>query len=392
MPETLQLIRYAIVGYGSAARTIHLPLLAFEPRMKLQAIVARKPETRDEAANRHAGVKVYASVEEMLASGDVDLVIVTTPHESHAEISIRSLAAGKSVVVDKPMCLSVAEYEAMHTAQEKSGKLLTVFHNARLSGDFLTLRSIIDSGKLGDLKWLEVNWNRHGLSKRSAWRNDANAAGGRLIDLGVHLFDQVLQVFPERVTSAYTRINRDWPDAQVESACTITIGFEGMGETGRTAIIDVGSMTRIPKPKYHAIGTTGTWTKPGGLVDPQDAALASGDYADACEDPTNIGTLVDPTGTYPTPTIAGDWRKFYANVADVLLDHATPLVNLEEMRRVISVMEAAIESDRRGDVVKLPVPSPGTPGEGQGEGLSANQSTLEDPHPGPLPAYRERGK
>jgi scyllo-inositol 2-dehydrogenase (NADP+) len=294
-------------------------------------------------------VKVYASVNDMLADGDVDLVLITTPHESHAEIAIASLNAGKNVVTDKPMCLSLVEYDAMRSAQAKSGKLLTVFHNARLSGDYLTLRSIIGSGKLGDLRWLEVNWNRQGLSKRSAWRNDTNSAGGRLIDLGVHLFDQVLQVFPERVTSVYTRINRDWPDAKVESACMITIGFE----TGRTAVVDVGSMSRIPKPKYHAVGTLGTWSKPGGLFDPQEAALASGNYADAREDTTPAGTLIDATGSHATPTIAGDWRKFYANVADVLLDRATPTVTLDEMRQVIAVMEAAMESDRRGEVIKL---------------------------------------
>ena len=349
MTDAPKTLRYAIVGYGSAAKTIHLPLLAFEPRLKLHAIVARKPETREEASNKHKNVITYASTDEMLRDDAIDLVIITTPHESHAPISIQSLEAGKNVVTDKPMCLTLAEYDAMQAAQEKSGKLLTVFHNARLSGDFLTLQSIVESGRLGELKWLEVNWNRHGLSKRSAWRNDATAHGGRLIDLGVHLFDQILQVFPERVTSVYSRINRDWPDAKVESACTLVIGFE----TGRTAIVDVGSMTRIPKPKYHAIGTNGTWTKPGGLVDPQDAALASGNYADASEDVATIGTLVDPTGTYPTPTIAGDWRRYYANVADVLLNNAPPLVSLDEMRRVIAVMEAAIESGKTGEVVKL---------------------------------------
>ena len=342
-------IRYAIVGYGSAARTIHLPLLAFEPRLTLHGIVARRPETREEAAHRHPNARVYPSVEEMLADGEVDLVIITTPHASHAPISIQSLDAGKHVVTDKPMCLTTVDYEAMRAAQERSGKLLTVFHNARLSGDYLTLRSVVDSGRLGELRWLEVNWNRHGLSKRSAWRNDRDANGGRLIDLGVHLFDQVLQLFTERVTSVYTRMNRDWPDAQVESACMVTIGFE----SGRTALIDVGSMTRIPKPKYHAVGTGGTWSKPGGLVDPQDAALASGNYEDATEDIAAIGTLVDGSGTRPTPTISGDWRKYYANIADVLLNGAEPLVKLEEMRRVIAVMEAAIESDRRGEVVKL---------------------------------------
>lgn len=348
MSDAANNVRYAIVGYGTAGKGIHLPLLAFEPRLQLHGIVARKPETREQIANEQH-CKTYASVEEMNADPDVELVIITTPHEGHAPIAIASLNAGKHVVTDKPMCLTLAEHDAMVEAQRKSGTLLTVFHNARLSGDYLTLRSIIDSGKLGELRWLEVNWNRHGLSKRSAWRNDANANGGRLIDLGVHLIDQVLRVFTERVTSVYTRMNRDWPDAKVESACMVTIGFEG----GRTAIIDVGSMTRIPKHKYHAVGTVGTWTKPGGLVDPQDAALASGNWDDAAEDLATIGTLVDPTGAYPTPTIAGDWRKYYHNLADVLLEHATPLVNLDEMRRVIAVMEAAIESARSGNVIKL---------------------------------------
>lgn len=341
-------VRYAIVGYGTAGKGIHLPLLAFEPRLKLHGIVARRPEVREQIEVEQK-CRAYATVEEMNADPDVELVIITTPHEGHAPIAIAALNAGKHVVTDKPMCLTLDEYDAMVAAQQRSGTLLTVFHNARLSGDYLTLRSIVDSGRLGDLRWLEVNWNRHGLSKRSAWRNDATAHGGRLIDLGVHLIDQVLQVFPDRVTSVYTRMNRDWPDAKVESACMVTIGFE----SGRTAILDVGSMTRIPKPKYHAVGTQGTWTKPGGLVDPQDAALASGNWEDANEDVATTGTLVDPTGSYPTPTVAGDWRKYYHNVADVLLEHATPLVHVDEMRRVIAVMEAALESARTGDVVKL---------------------------------------
>jgi scyllo-inositol 2-dehydrogenase (NADP+) len=343
-----RVIRCAIIGYGSAGKGIHLPLLAWEPRLKLRGIVARRPEVREQIAIEQKCL-AYASIEAMCADADVDLVIITTPHDSHASVAIAALNAGKHVVTDKPMCLTLDEHAAMAAAQERSGKLLTVFQNARLSGDYLTLRAMIESGKLGDLRWLEINWNRHGLSKRSAWRNDANAAGGRLIDLGVHLIDQALQVFTERPTSVYTRMNRDWPEAKVESACMITIGFEG----GRTAIIDVGSMTRIPKPKYHAVGTQGTWTKPGGLVDPQDAALASGNWDDAAEDVKTIGTLVDAHGAYPTPTIAGDWRRFYANVADVLLDGATPLVNLDEMRRVIAVMGAAIESARTGEVVRL---------------------------------------
>jgi scyllo-inositol 2-dehydrogenase (NADP+) len=346
MSETF--INYAIVGYGSAGRTIHLPLIAHEPRLKLRGIMARKAETREQAKAAH-GCLTYSTIEEMLGDEELDLVIITTPHDSHAPIAIQSLDAGKNVVTDKPMCLSMSEYDAMVEAQKRSGKLLTVFHNARESGDFRTLRSVMESGQLGEMRWLELNWNRHGLSQRSKWRNEASANGGRLIDLGVHLIDQALLVFPQRIMSVYTRMNKDWPDADVESACMITIAFDG----GGTAIIDVGSMTRYAKPKYIAVGTQATWTKPPNIYDPQDAAVSSSDYTKNIEPEMGYGTLIAEIATNQTHTISGDWRTFYYNLADVLLEGAKPLVQLDEMRRVILVMTAALESARTGDVVRL---------------------------------------
>lgn len=345
-------INYAIIGYGSAAQTIHLPLLAFEPRLRLRGVMARSAQTRDLAKSQHDCL-TYATLEEALGDDDLDLVLITTPHDSHASIAIDALNAGKHVVVDKPMCLTSRECDRMIDAQRASGKRLTVFHNARLSGDFLTLQSVLASQQLGDVRWLELAWNRHGLSKRSAWRNVAGTSGGRLIDLGVHLIDQALLVFPQKVASVHTRMNRDWPDADVESACTITIGFDGENGRGRTAIIDVGSMTRHPKSKYIAVGTKGTWSKPANLWDPQEPALAAGDYAKNVEPESGYGTLVTDTGSQTTPTLLGDWRRFYSNLADVLLERAEPMVTLDQMRRVIATMEAAIESAKTGQVVKL---------------------------------------
>lgn len=341
-------IPFAIIGYGSAAQTIHLPLIAFEPRLRLRGVFTRSATNRELAKTKH-GCIVYDTLDDALSDKELELVLITTPHDSHAAIAIEALKAGKHVVVDKPMCLTSGECARMIAAQKSSGKLLTVFHNARLSGDFLTLQSVIASKQLGQLKWLELNWNRHGLSKRSAWRNVADSAGGRLIDLGVHLIDQALLVFSQKVASVYTRMNRDWPGADVESACSITIGFED----GCTAIIDVGSMTRYPKPKYIAVGTEATWSKPPNLWDPQEPALASGDFSKNVEPEDGYGTLITETGATKTPTIQGDWRRFYHNLAGVLLDGAEPMVTLEEMRRVIAVMEAAIESGKRSDVIRL---------------------------------------
>ncbi len=346
-------VNFAIIGYGSAAQTIHLPLIAFEPRLHLHGVMARSAQTREFAKSKH-DCAVYPTLDESLNDPQIDLVIVTTPHDSHASIAVAALEAGKHVVVDKPMCLNTHECERMIEAQKHSGKLLTVFHNARLSGDFLTLQSVIASGQLGALKWLELSWNRHGLSKRSAWRNLASTSGGRLIDLGVHLIDQALLAFPQKVASVYTRMNRDWPDADVESACTVTIAFaDERGRGGCTAIIDVGSMTRYPKPKYIAVGTNATWSKPPNLWDPQEPALAEQDYAKNIEAEDAYGTLITETAASKTPTILGDWRRFYSNLADVLLEGAAPIVTLGQMQRVIAVMAAAIESGKSGDVVSL---------------------------------------
>lgn len=341
---------FVVIGYGFAGRSFHAYLLGLEPRLRLHGICARDVEKRAAAAKDH-GCKTYATFEEVLADTEVDGVILATPHDTHAPLAIAALDAGKHVVSDKVMCLNIAECDAMTAASERSGKLLTVFHNRRWDGDYLTVRKLIADGTLGDVRWLETSWQRYGVW--GGWRASIEKGGGRTYDLGAHMIDQTLMLFGNAdVASVHTRMHRDWTNAPTESHAMTTLAFAD----GRTAILDVGCMTRWPKPRWHVVGTEATFVKWG--EDPQERAMIAGDIDAAVEPPEQFGKLYTgqtKTGheATPIPTQAGRWRSYYENVADVLVNGAAPAVTLPQMRRLIRVIDTMFESSRTGQVVTL---------------------------------------
>ncbi len=340
-------VRVAVIGYGMAGRLFHSYLIGLTPRMKLHGIAARDPAIRQRAQHeRHC--HTYASFNDAIADPDVDLLVLATPHDTHAPSSIAAMEAGKHVVTDKVMCLSLAEYHAMADASRRTGKLLTVFHNRRWDGDFLTLQKAINDSVLGpadQVKWIEMAWQKHKMPLPDRWRGRRQAGGGQIYDLGAHLLDQLLLLFPQPITGVYCRMHTDWPSSEVESHAIITVTFEN----GATAICDVGCMTRSPKPRVYAVGPAATFVKYH--VDPQEAAMIAGDIDAAREDPSHYAQVTDTTGQHTMPTLPGRWRNFYENIAAVILDSAEPAVKLPEMQRLIGVIEAAFKSAATGQTV-----------------------------------------
>src|SRR5262249_29742769 len=138
-------VRAGILGYGFAGRDFHAYLLTHEPRIRLVAVASRDPDRRARAGADY-GVRTHATLEQMLAAGDLDLVIIATPHDVHAEQVLQVLEAGVHGVVDKVMCLTTAEADRMIAARDRAGVMLSVFHNRRWDGDYLTLRKAMAAG------------------------------------------------------------------------------------------------------------------------------------------------------------------------------------------------------------------------------------------------------
>ncbi len=342
-------VRVAIVGWGRWGRLCHGLLASTTPGMTLRGVVSRSPDKRADAERQH-GCPTYATLDDALA-GDAELFVLATPNDRHAVDAIACLEAGRHVLVDKPIATTVAQADAMLKAAATAGRVLSVFQNRRLDGDFLTVRRLVADGRLGDLRWAELAWQSFGPTR--GWRGDADRGGGRLVDLGSHLIDQLLVLMPGRIESVYARIVREFEDADVESDALVLIRFAD----GRTGVIDCSSRAALPKPRFYLRGTTATFEKFG--IDPQEGELSNGiDAVQAVREPreqwgrlrsASDGKLSGrPEDAERVETLPGDWPDFYANLRDSIRGGAELLVKPRESRRVLAVLEAAFRSEASG--------------------------------------------
>ncbi len=164
-------INVGVVGYWYSGRNFHSYLIGLEKRLKLYAVCARNPDRRKQAEKEY-GVKTFSNVDDTLKDGNIHLVVVATPHNMHAELSIKAMEAGKHVVVEKIMCMNTREADAMIEASKRNNVMLTVFHNRRWDGDYLTVRKILDEGLLGEPFLIEesIMWCNERVDA-SRWRS-----------------------------------------------------------------------------------------------------------------------------------------------------------------------------------------------------------------------------
>jgi scyllo-inositol 2-dehydrogenase (NADP+) len=337
-----------VLGYGYAGRCFHAYLLRFEPRLRLQAIASRALERREQAEREYPGVRTYETLEQMLEDPAVRLVIVATPHHVHAKQCIRAMDAGRHVVVDKVMCLTTAEADAMIAARDRNRVLLSVFHNRRWDGDYLTVRQALAEGLLGRPTLFEVgSW---GFGAPRGWRSQPEEVGTLLHDWGAHFVDQALQLVPERVVAIRAQTQQVWADVPIESY----IGADLRFANDVIYRLEVCRNARLGKPHWYIVGDRGALTKEG--VDPQEAAMVGGNIEAAREDPDNHARVKTEVNGILTEmrlqTLRGSWKSYYQNIADVLVDDGELAVKPEEIRRVVAVLEAVAEAVRSGEAVR----------------------------------------
>lgn len=328
----------AVIGYGYAGRAFHSYLVGLTDGLALKGIASRSAETR-EKIKAERGCRAYAGLEEALADDDVELVVIASPSHVHAEQAIAALNAGKHVVTDKPMAMTLNEAEMMIAQAERQGRMLSVFHNRRWDGDYLTVKQLVDRGEL-EVRRIETAWSRFGMPR--GWRGERDKAGGRLYDLGSHMIDQIQLLCPRPITSVYARLQYDSDERDVESDAIVVIGFED----GATAIVEASSISAIEKPRWYVTGSKGTFLKHG--LDPQEAAMKAGDIDAAVEPAETYGRLHDGERERVVPTVPGRWRSFYENIAAHLRDGAPLAVTPQSVRRTMAAIDAAFESHEKG--------------------------------------------
>jgi scyllo-inositol 2-dehydrogenase (NADP+) len=346
------MIRVVVVGHGLAGRAFHCPLIRRQPGFTLHGIVARDPEVRSQAVTLWGdAVRGYADLDDALADPAVELVVIATPHDSHAALTVRALEAGRHCVVDKVMALTSADADRMIAARDHSGRMLSVFHNRRWDWDFLTVKQLFAQELIGRPVVIESSVCRH--SPPRSWRGSSQAAGTILHDWGAHLVDQALQLGlgPCRRLAAWVT-PAPWPKVDSGGHGRLMLEFDDV-----LVQIESSRICRIDRPRWWIVGTEGGFIKFG--IDPQEDALRAGDIDRATELPEFEGSFrkAGPDGqTAETrfPTVRGHWDSYYRNIAEHLSGRCPLAVTAEQAREVVSVLEAATHAAKEHAVINGP--------------------------------------
>jgi scyllo-inositol 2-dehydrogenase (NADP+) len=346
------MIATVVVGYGLAGRAFHCPLIRRQPGLRLHGIVARDPNVRAQAISELGNdVRGYADLDEALADPAVQLVVIATPHDTHAGLTAKTLEARRHCVVDKVMALSTDEADGLIDARDRSGCLLSVFHNRRWDWDFLTVRDVISRGELGRLLVIESAVCRYAPPR--AWRASRAAAGTILHDWGAHLVDQALQLGlgPCRRLTAWLT-EAPWETVDSGGHGRIALEFDGV-----LFQVETSRVCKLERPRWWIIGTDRGFVKRG--IDPQEDALRAGNIDMASEPIEHQGVLLgsSPDGTVfenRVATVRGHWDSYYQNIALAIEGRAKLAVKAEEAREVVRVLDAAVQSSREHRVIEGP--------------------------------------
>jgi scyllo-inositol 2-dehydrogenase (NADP+) len=343
-------INVGVVGYGYSGRAFHTYLPGLADGLRLYGITARSQGAQQAAAADHPEARIYGSLEEMLNDDMVQLVVLATPHNTHRDLAIQAMNAGRHVVTDKVMALNAQEAQEMIGAAERNGVMLSVFHNRRWDWDYLTVRKVIEDGLIGEPYLYQAAIMGYGGPR--GWRGNKAASGGIMYDWGAHFMDQALQLVPAPVESVYCDlIYRDvWP---------IDIGNYGLIRmqfaNGVRYDIEIGNLCAAPKPRWFVMGDAGTLVKHG--LDPQEGPMNQRRIEEAEESPetyARVYTVQDHRRQEQViPSVRGTWKSYYQNISDVLNKGAELIVKPEQVLQVMRVYDAAMESARTGTVVRL---------------------------------------
>ncbi len=334
--------RLAIVGYGGqgAWHANH----AMKSDVVTLAGIYDINEKRNEAA-RQAGIHVYSTLPELLVDENVDIVLCATPNDVHRAIVIAALYAKKHVICEKPVALSVEDFDAMVDAAKENGKLLTVHQNRRWDVDYLAIKSLIDSGEIGET--INIESRIHGSRGiPSDWRCKKEFGGGMILDWGVHLIDQMLQLIPEKITGVFCDVNNITTN-EVDDGFNLKLFFE----SGKRATIEVGTYNFIAMPRFYMQAKSGS-----ALIEDWQKKCRVAKLKAWCEKevlPVQTAAGITKTmaprdeitiDSYEIERPLSDVHNFYRNFTAACNGKIKQHIKNEEVRRVLLVMENAFKS------------------------------------------------
>jgi UDP-N-acetyl-2-amino-2-deoxyglucuronate dehydrogenase len=341
---------FGIVGAGVISST-HAGAIASLPDARLVAVTDVESERAKSLAARHE-CAAEPDLDALLARDDVDVVSVCVPSGLHAEVGIRAAAAGKHLVVEKPVDVSLEAADRLIRAVRAAGVVMTVISQHRFDQGLIELRRLLDEGRLGRLVLGEAStkWYRsQGYYDSATWRGTWAHDGGSLMNQGIHYLDLLLWTMGP-VAEVTALFSTQTHQIEVEDAALAVLRF-GSGAVGTV----VASTAVFPgfAQRLEISGTSGTVVIEDGEIIRRELS------ADGAE-PGQRGRLDDrggaPSAAAATPAgldIAGHAAQI-RDLLDAIDEGREPSVTGEDGRAALEVVCAVYESARDARTVRLP--------------------------------------
>lgn len=353
----MKVVNVAIIGQGRSGRGIHgRYLLTDAQHYKVVAAVDLLPERRAHAAQEYQ-CEVHKDYRELFKRKDIDLIVNSSFSHMHAPITLDILKAGYNVLCEKPLASRVRDVDRLIVAAKKSGKVLAIFQQSLFAPYFLKVREIIESGVLGRIVQISVNFN--GFNRRWDWQTMQSYNGGSLLNTGPHPLGQALVLFGKGMPEVRCFMDRANTFGNAEDHVKLILSGRG-----RPLIdLEISSCCAYPTATYNIYGTRGGMKATTGnsaewkyfklneapkqklITAPLKNAEGLPDYCGETlkwhegkwpAESAGAGTAAYSAATAASSNMTGD---FYAMLYKTLTIKAPLKVTPEQVRRQIAVIE-----------------------------------------------------
>lgn len=342
-------IKVGIIGCGKIAQVRHIPEYAANPNTEVYGFYDINLARAEELARQHGG-KAYASYEELLADPEITAVSVCAANHAHAEISIAALKAGKHVLCEKPMAISLEECEAMVAAAKESGKYLMIGQNQRLAKAHSKAKELIEQGAIGKVLTFRTIFGHGGPETwsvdpgKNTWFFDkTKAAMGAMADLGIHKTDMIQYVLGTKI---------------VKTQAVLTT-LDKKDATGNLIGVDDNAIC-IYQMENGVIGTmTASWTYYA-AEDNTTVIYGTKGELRLYDDPKYSVQQINADGTridYQIDQIQTNDNQTASGVIDLfvrsLVEHTPPEISGENVLHAMKAVFASIESSAKGCAIEV---------------------------------------
>ncbi|MGG7439988.1 Gfo/Idh/MocA family oxidoreductase [Chryseobacterium arthrosphaerae] len=351
----MQLVKAGLCAFGMSGKVFHAPFLKEHPGFFLSGIVER---SKEESKDKYPEATIYRSVEEMLEKADIELVIINTPVQTHYEYARKALEAGKNIIVEKPFTVNVSEAEELVRLAEDKGLFLSVYQNRRFDRDFLKVKEILSSDKLGNIKEAEIRFDRFRTAPSGKQHKESpdQMGSGSLHDLGAHLVDQAIQYFgyPEKLfADVFSMKGSEFANDYFE----ILLFYKNDLRIRLKSSV----FTKEDHYAYKIHGDRGTFLQE--RTDNQENELVSGaipvygkEWAQPLKEPDGIVNFLNEKGEterMETSSEAGNYMDYYQQIYEhIVFGYPLPSPGKEVILNM-KIIDASLESSEEEKVVVL---------------------------------------